>query len=53
MPSPTGLPIGFQLVGRYGGDALLLQMARQYEGAHPWAQLWPPLAQGAAGLATA
>jgi aspartyl-tRNA(Asn)/glutamyl-tRNA(Gln) amidotransferase subunit A len=52
-PSPTGLPIGFQLVGRYGGDALLLQMARQYEGAHPWAQLWPPLAQGAAGLATA
>jgi aspartyl-tRNA(Asn)/glutamyl-tRNA(Gln) amidotransferase subunit A len=52
-PSPSGLPIGFQLVGRYGADALLLRMARQYEDAHPWTQLWPPLAHGAAGLATA
>jgi aspartyl-tRNA(Asn)/glutamyl-tRNA(Gln) amidotransferase subunit A len=52
-PSPGGLPIGFQLVGRYGADNLLLRMARQYEDAHPWAQLWPPLAHGPAGFATA
>lgn len=52
-PSRGGLPIGFQLVGRYGADALLLRMARQYEERYPWAQHWPPMAHGAAGLATA
>jgi aspartyl-tRNA(Asn)/glutamyl-tRNA(Gln) amidotransferase subunit A len=42
-PSPDGLPIGFQLIGPYGGDWLLVAMARQYEAAHPWADRWPLL----------
>ncbi len=42
-PSLSGLPIGFQLVGAYGTDTLLLQMAAQYERAHPWADRWPDL----------
>jgi amidase len=25
--TPSGLPVGLQLVGRYGGDRRLLQMA--------------------------
>ena len=40
-PSPDGLPIGVQLVGPYGADWKLIALARQYEGAHPWAQRWP------------
>jgi aspartyl-tRNA(Asn)/glutamyl-tRNA(Gln) amidotransferase subunit A len=43
QPSREGLPIGFQLVARYGADDLLLQIAAQYERAHPWACRWPPL----------
>ncbi|HKU97050.1 MAG TPA: amidase [Vineibacter sp.] len=44
QPSAGGLPIGFQLVGRFGADGLLLQIAAQYERAHPWAHRWPALA---------
>jgi aspartyl-tRNA(Asn)/glutamyl-tRNA(Gln) amidotransferase subunit A len=44
-PSRAGLPIGFQLVGRYGDDELLLQIAAQYEAAAPFAQRWPALAE--------
>ena len=51
-PSQSGLPIGFQLIAPFGGDEVLLQVAAQYERAHPWAHRWPDLA-GAAGLATA
>ncbi|MBI0539736.1 amidase, partial [Roseomonas sp. KE2513] len=40
-PSPDGMPIGFQLVAPYGADWRLVAMARQYEGAHPWAHRWP------------
>ena len=31
VSSTTGLPIGFQLVGRFGADAQLLNVAEQYE----------------------
>ena len=40
--SPTGLPIGFQLVGRFGDDATLIAVAREYERAWPWKEAWPP-----------
>ncbi|HUA52682.1 MAG TPA: amidase [Candidatus Sulfotelmatobacter sp.] len=44
--SPDGLPIGFQLIGRFGADWPLLAMARQYELHHPWADRRPPLWHG-------
>ncbi len=40
-PSPEGLPIGFQLVGRFGDEELMLALTAQYEQAHPWAHHWP------------
>lgn len=40
----SGLPIGFQLVGRFGADELLLRLGAQYEAARPWADRWPALA---------
>ena len=43
-PSRSGLPIGFQLVGRFGADEALLGLARKYEAAHPWRERWPELA---------
>jgi aspartyl-tRNA(Asn)/glutamyl-tRNA(Gln) amidotransferase subunit A len=43
-PSPEGLPIGIQLVGRFGGEDRLFALAAQYERAYPWAQRWPELA---------
>lgn len=42
-PAPDGMPIGFQLVGRFGADVLLLELGRQYEAARPWQDRWPPL----------
>lgn len=38
-PSRSGLPIGFQLVGPFGADALLCAVAAQFERAHPWKAL--------------
>ena len=43
-PSREGLPIGFQLVGRFGADELLLALGQRYESSHPWAERWPALA---------
>ncbi|MBE0529286.1 MAG: amidase [Rhodospirillales bacterium] len=40
-PSPKGLPVGFQMVGRFGAEDLLLALAGQYERAHPWSGRWP------------
>jgi len=39
----TGLPIGMQLVGRFGDEATLLRLAAQLEQALPWAGRVPPL----------
>lgn len=43
-PAADGLPIGVQLVGRYGDDAMLMALAAEYEEAQPWAARWPALA---------
>ena len=42
-PAPDGMPVGMQLVGRFGEDGLLCALAREYEGAQPWRMRWPPL----------
>jgi amidase len=42
--SSEGTPIGLQLIGRFGDDALLLQLAAQIERARPWIGRAPALA---------
>lgn len=34
--SPNGLPIGSQVIGRFGDEATLFRLAGQLERAHPW-----------------
>lgn len=45
-PSGCGLPIGFQLVGRFGADEQLLAIAQRFEAANPWSERWPAVALG-------
>lgn len=40
-PSPTGLPIGLQLIGAYGADDGVLAVAQAFEDRFPWAQRRP------------
>lgn len=40
-----GLPVGMQLVARFGDESTLIRIARQLEQAHPWPQI-APLAHG-------
>lgn len=38
-----GMPIGFQLIGGFDKDAMLLALGRRYEKQAPWADRRPPL----------
>jgi len=39
-----GLPIGIQLIARYGEEEALLNLAAAYEREFSWAHEWPPIA---------
>lgn len=41
------VPLGIQLVGRYGDEATLLRTAAELEAARPWIQRRPPVCAGA------
>jgi aspartyl-tRNA(Asn)/glutamyl-tRNA(Gln) amidotransferase subunit A len=43
-PSSAGLPVGFQLIGRFGADDQLLEVARRFEESNPWSGRWPAIA---------
>ncbi|MDA9445868.1 amidase [Bradyrhizobium sp. CCBAU 21360] len=45
--SHSGLPIGLQIVGRFGDEATLVRIARDLEEARPWDQRRPGMRAGA------
>jgi aspartyl-tRNA(Asn)/glutamyl-tRNA(Gln) amidotransferase subunit A len=45
----NGLPIGVQIVGRWGDDVGVLRLSAAIEAARPWADRWPAIAAGSAG----
>lgn len=40
--SSEGLPLGLQIVGRFGDEVTVLRAAAAFEQAHPWADAKPP-----------
>jgi amidase len=44
--SREGLPIGIQLVGRFGDEATLIRLGAQLEQARPWRDRLPPILSG-------
>ena len=42
----SGIPIGTQIVGPFGGEGMLFEVATQLEEAQPWAERLPPLLNG-------
>ncbi|MER9426760.1 amidase [Mesorhizobium sp. M0317] len=46
FPNAEGLPIGVQIVGRFGDEATLVRVARDLEEAIPWLSRRPPLFVG-------
>jgi aspartyl-tRNA(Asn)/glutamyl-tRNA(Gln) amidotransferase subunit A len=48
-PSIAGLPIGMQLVGRFGAERTLYDIAARYEEACPWSTRWPAFAMNGTG----
>jgi Asp-tRNA(Asn)/Glu-tRNA(Gln) amidotransferase A subunit family amidase len=40
--TPDGLPVGVQLIARYGDEATLLRISAQLEQARPWFERRPP-----------
>lgn len=38
--APDGMPVGVHLSARRGDDRLLLELASEYESAHPFARIW-------------
>jgi aspartyl-tRNA(Asn)/glutamyl-tRNA(Gln) amidotransferase subunit A len=47
-PAANGMPVGFQLVGAAGTDAVLLALGAAYEEGRPWPFSWDRIATAAA-----
>ncbi len=43
-PHPDGRPIGMQIIGRFGADEAVLDLARRWEAHSPWSGRWPAMA---------